>query len=196
MLYWPKWNYWDFWHFFHCAHSLIKRKWKPALQPLLFPLSEYIIGELTLHSHPPTNPEWETVNLKEGRRERLRLAQEWITSHLKSSHYVLKPEGSSVFLYDRTTSEMYCKIIRSKQAGKMSDALLFISWAGLVPATLQTAAVSVERVEVEINPICVFLPHSFTSPKTWWTIISAAEKRQNSTPSSSSLASHSIYIQV
>lgn len=144
----------------------------------------------------PTNPEWETVNLREGRRKRLRLAQEWITSHLKSSHYVLKPEGSSVFLCDRTTSEMYCKIIRSKQAGKMSDALLFISWAGLVPATLQTAAVSAERVEVEINPICVFFPRSFISPKTWWTIISAAEKRQNSTPSSSSLASHSIYIQV
>lgn len=145
---------------------------------------------------PPPNKPRMTVNLKEGRRERLRLAQEWITSHLKSSHYVLKPEGSSVFLYDRTTSEMYCKIIRSKQAGKMSDALLFISWAGLVPATLQTAAVSVERVEVEINPICVFFPHSFTSPKTWWTIISAPEKRQNSIPSSSSLASHSIYIQV
>lgn len=68
----------------------------------------------------------------EGGRKKLRLAQEWIASHFKSSHYVLKPEGSSVFLYDKTTSEMYWKIIRSKQAGKMSDALLFISWAGLI----------------------------------------------------------------
>lgn len=75
---------------------------------------------------------------------------------------MLKPEGSSVFLYDKTTSEMYCKIIRSKQAGEMSDALLFISWAGLVPVTLQAAAVSVARVEVEINPICAFFPHGFT----------------------------------
>lgn len=47
----------------------------------------------------------------------------------------------------------------------MSDALLFISWAGLVPVTLQAAAVSVERAEVEINPICVFFPHGFTQPK-------------------------------
>lgn len=31
--------------------------------------------------------------------------------------------------------------------------------------TLQAAAVSVERVEVEINPVCVFFPHSFTQPK-------------------------------
>lgn len=100
----------------------------------------------------------------EGGRRRLRLVQEWIANHLKSSHNVLKPEGSSIFLYDRTTSEMYCKIIRSKQAGKMSDVLHFISWTSLVPISLQAAAVSVEGVEVEINAICVFFPHGFTQP--------------------------------
>lgn len=60
---------------------------------------------------------------------------------------------------------MYCKIIRSKQAGKMSDVLFFISWASLVPVAVQAAALSVERVEVEINPICVFFPHGFTRLK-------------------------------
>lgn len=60
---------------------------------------------------------------------------------------------------------MYCKIIRSKQAGKMSDVLFFISWASLVPVAVQAAALSVERVEVEINPICVFFPHGFTQLK-------------------------------
>lgn len=120
------------------------------------------------HSTPqkktPTNLEWEAVGFEAGSK-RLRLAREWIASHLKSSHYVQKPEGSSVFLYDKTTSEMYCKIIRSKQAGKMSDALLFISWASLVPATLQAEAVSVGIVEVEINPVCVFFPYGFTEPQ-------------------------------
>lgn len=60
---------------------------------------------------------------------------------------------------------MYCKIIRSKQAGRMSDVLLFISWAGLVPVTVQAAALSVERVEVEINPLCVVFSHGFTQLK-------------------------------
>lgn len=60
---------------------------------------------------------------------------------------------------------MYCKIIRSKQAGKMSDVLLFISRASRVPVTVQAAALSVERVEVEINPICVFFPLGFTQLK-------------------------------
>ena len=75
---------------------------------------------------PKTNPSkpWRRGSELEGGRKRLRLTQEWIASHFKSSHYVLKSEWSSVFLYDKTTREMYCKIIRSKQAGKMSDALL------------------------------------------------------------------------
>lgn len=60
---------------------------------------------------------------------------------------------------------MYCKIIRSKQAGKMNDVLLFISRASRVPVTVQAAALSVERVEVEINPICVFFPRGFTQLK-------------------------------
>lgn len=60
---------------------------------------------------------------------------------------------------------MYCKIIRSKQAGKMSDVLLFISRASRVPVTVQAAALSVERVEVEINPVCVFFPLGFTQLK-------------------------------
>lgn len=53
----------------------------------------------------------------EGGRKRLRLPR-MNSKPFRSSHYTLKPEGSSVFLYDKTTSEMYCKIIRSKQAGK------------------------------------------------------------------------------
>lgn len=60
---------------------------------------------------------------------------------------------------------MYCKIIRSKQAGKMSDVLLFISWASRVPVTVQAAALSVERLEMEINPICVLFPYGFTHVK-------------------------------
>lgn len=49
-----------------------------------------------------------------------------IASHFKSSHHVLKPEGS-VFLYYKANSEMYYKMIRNKQARKLCDELLLIS---------------------------------------------------------------------
>lgn len=79
----------------------------------------------------------------------------------------------------------------------MSDALLFISWAGLVPVTLQAAAVSGERVEVEIKPICVLLPHGFIYSKDVMdNHICCRKERELYTLLSGSLASLCLYIQI
>lgn len=75
----------------------------------------------------------------------------------------------------------------------MSDELLLISsWAGFVPVTLQAAAVSGEK-EMAVSPIRVFFSHI---PRIWWTILSATEKRQNTTLSSNPLASPFSHIKV
>lgn len=167
---------------------------KKAKAASVVPSFLFVRVHLMENWHTPVKPE--EKQWAGGREEEIETCPRMnIASHFKSSHHVLKPEGS-VFLYYKANSEMCYKMIRNKQTGKMSDELLLISsWACLVPFTLLVVVVSVERAEVAVNlPVSSFFMAS-SSPRIWWTIVSATEKRQNSTLSSDSLATCSTHIQ-